>query len=264
MQNNKSDKLGDELEPHYSEIDTIIDDIIEKFNLSSGTIKYFEACRFKVTALWYLLDKINSLDSKYREYISEHISSNSLQELKLTEIVNGDDLHYRYFPFHEALEFENLLSQGKSCLDCFSKAIGSLYSESPNNIDSLSNVLRSNHFNETTKKMLEIIDESERLHGVIINPASDNKKSIRDLISHRERIDIYFIIRKNQETHKNDISDGALLTMEHDELIRFQNYLVTNISSKIWFLVLGIIQNCSNTILMNYKMYDEKPNHRLE
>jgi hypothetical protein len=252
MQNNALDKLRDELEPYYSEFDTIIDEIINKLKLSPGKTKYFEACRFKVNALWYILDKINSLDSKYREYIALHISNNKLNQLKLVEFSNDKDLHYQYFPFHEALEFENLLSQGKSCLDCFSKACGSLYGESPNNIDNLSKVLRANHLNDTTNKLLETIDESERLHGVIIDPQSKSKKSIRDLISHRERADIFFIIRKDLKVNEFYVSDNALLNMGHDELIRFPNYLVINISSKVWYLVLGVMQNCFNIILENH------------
>jgi hypothetical protein len=208
--------------------------------------KYFEACRFKLKAIYYIQNKIESLDSRYKKFLSFCIGESALHKLTLS----GDKECYFYVPFYEALEFENLLSQGKACLDCFSKAIGSIYKESPNNIDKLLNVLKSKPKNHKIDKLMSFIKESYRLKGVIIDPNSNVKKSIRDLISHRERIDIFFSIRLEDSTGKYVLSNGALLNMRHPEISRFPNYLVTEISAKVWFLLFGIIENCLKVLFI--------------
>lgn len=233
------EQFKDNLEPHYDNLDHIIENIIRPA-VSDGKFKYFEACRFKIKSIWYIERKIETLDDQYKKFLSLCISENALYKLKLS----GDKDCYFYFPFYEALEFENLLSHGKSCLDCFSKAIGSVYDESPNNIKSLINVLKSKPRNDRIDKLLSFIEEAERLHGVIVDPKTNGKKSLRDLINHRERVDIFFNLRMDQDTGKYALSKGALLNMKHPEIIKFPNYLVTEISTKIWFLLLGIIENC--------------------
>lgn len=233
------DQFKDDLEPHYSNLDHIVEDIIRPV-IPTKRFKYFEACGFKLKAIYYIQNKIETLDSQYKKFLSLGIAENALHKLTLS----GDKECYFYVPFYEALEFENLLSQGKACLDCFSKAIGSIYTESPNNIDKLMNVLKSQPKNHKIDKLLSFIEESDRLNGVIIDPKSNKKKSIRDLISHRERVDIFFSIRLDHDTGNYVLSDGALVNMRHPEISRFPNYLVTEISTKVWFLLLGIIENC--------------------
>lgn len=233
------DQFRDGLEPYYSNLDHIVDDIIRPM-ISKKRFKYFDACRFKIKAIYYTQKKIEALDRQYEEFLSLCIAENALGELALT----GDADCYLYVPFYEALEFENLLSQGKACLDCFSKAIGSIYDESPNNIDKLANVLKSKPQNHKIDRLLSFIKESERLNGVIIDPKSKEKKSIRDIISHRERIDIFFSMRLDHHTEKYVLSKGALLNMKHPEILRFPNYRVTEISAKVWHHLLGIMENC--------------------
>ena len=241
------DQFKNDLEPHYDNLDHIVEDIIRPV-IPTKRFKYFEACRFKMKAIYYIQNKVESLDSQYKTFLSLCIAENALHKLTLT----GDKECYFYVPFYEALEFENLLSQGKACLDCFCKAIGSIYNESPNNIDKLLNVLKSKPQDPKIDKLLSFIRESDRLNGVIIDPKSNKKKSIRDLISHRERIDIFFTLRLDQNTGKYVLSNGALLNMRHPEISRFPNYLVTEISAKVWFLLLGIIENCFKIQFIGY------------
>jgi hypothetical protein len=239
-QNNMTiDEFKDALEPPYNNLDHIIEDIIRPM-ISVEKFKYFEACRFKMKAIYYIQKKVETLDSQYRKFLSLCIAKDALHKLSLTA---SKDCYF-YVPFYEAFEFENLLSQGKACLDCFSKAIGSMYNESPNNIDKLVNVLKLKPKNHKIDKLLRFIRESYRLNGVLIDPMSKGKKSIRDIISHRERIDIFFSIRLDRNTGKYVLSDGALLNMRHPEISQFPNYFVTVISAKVWYLLLGIIENC--------------------
>ena len=239
------EKLKDTLEPHYDNLDHIVDDLIRPA-ISPRRFKYFEASRFKMKAIWYIQRNIEALDSQYKKLLFLCISENALNRLSLT----GNKECYFYVPFYEALEFENLLSQGKACLDCFSKAIGSIFNESPKNIDKLINVLESRPKNHKVDKLLSFIKESYRLKGVIIDPNSNKKMSIRDLISHRERIDISFTLRLDHNTGKYGLSKGALLNMRHPEIWRFPNYLVTEISAKIWFLLLGTMENCFKVLFI--------------
>ena len=119
-----------------------------------------------------------------------------------------------------------------------------MYSESPNNIDKLVNVLMSKPRGDKIDKILAFIKEVDRLNGVIIDPKSTEKKSVRNFISHRERIDIFFAITLDQNTGKYSTSYGALLNMRHPEVANFPNYRVVDIAGKIWFLLMGIIENC--------------------
>ena len=176
MNNERLNKLQSELEPFQSDIDFLVKDVI-KLKVSAGQYKYYNACIVRVTALYYLMNKIEEWDAKYKEYLNLHITQNSVQSLNLSHKKEWDENYLFYYPFYEAIEFENLLSQGKSCLDCFSQAIGSIYKESPNDIDGLINVLKNNHLNSTTKKILDLIEEKERLSGIIVDPKKNRKKA---------------------------------------------------------------------------------------
>jgi hypothetical protein len=233
------EEIKDNLEPYYDNLDHIIEDFVRPA-VSERSFRYFEASLFKIKAIWYIQRRIETLDNQYGQFITLRISKNALDKLCLT----GNMDCYFYFPFFEALEFENLLFQGKACLDCFSKAIGSIYGESPNNINKLINVLKSKRKTPKINELLTVIQKTQRLHGVIIHPILKKKVSIRDLITHRERINIFFTIRMDQDSNRYTLSKGALLNMRHPEISKIPNYLVTEISSKVWFLLLGIMENC--------------------
>ena len=237
------DRLIDNLEPHYQNLDHIVDYLIRPV-VSERKFKYLDACRFKIKAIWYVKNRIENLDTQYKELLSLCISKNALNKLSLSKNEDLGEGYYCYVPFYEAVEFENLLSQGKACLDCFSKAIGSVYGESPNNVDKLLKVLKSKPRDPRIDKLLSFIQKSYRLQGVIIDPKIHKKKSIRDLIAHRERIDIFFTIRTDPESGKYTLSDGALLNMRHSSICRVPNYLVKRIANKVWFVLSGIIKNC--------------------
>lgn len=233
------DAVRDQLEPYYGNLDHIVEDVI-KPSVKKGIVKYFECCRFKLKTIWYTDRRIHEWDEKYKEYLSECISSNAVGQLSLTVKSQKRDTVQCYFPFYEAIEFENILSQGKACLDCFSKALGSMYDQSgANNISKLQKVLESNRHKEKVDELLDVVSETNRLLGVLIDPKA-GKKSIRDLINHRERVNIYFSLRENNGSYT--LSHGALLDMDHPEIPLLRNYLVTNISAKIHTLLSGVIE----------------------
>lgn len=244
------DAIRGELEPHYDNLDHIVEDIIRP-KVSEGVTKYYECCRFKLKAIWYTERKIQKLDEKYKAFLSEYVSSNGIEQLSLTEKSRKSTKFQCYFPVYEAIEFENLLSQGKACLDCFSKALGSMYQESPNNITKLINVLEQNRDKPKVCDLLEVLGHTNKLLGVIIDPKV-GKKSIRDLINHRERVDIFFTIRKSNGGYT--LSQGAMLNMDHPEFLRFPNYLVTNISAKIHYLLSGVIEK---SFKIQFKDYNQ-------
>jgi hypothetical protein len=238
-------KLKDALEPHYDNLDYIVDDII-RLKVPEGQFKFFDACRFKVKSIWYIRKRIEELDNDYLKFLSLCISEDSLEELSLIKNKDWGEEYYLYFPFFEAIEFENLLAQGKACLDCFSKAIGSIHSPGalPRKLKSLINFLESKSEDKKISKMLEFIRNAHRLYGVIIDPLSNKEKSLRDLLTHYERVDIFFTIRMDKDTREYVLSDGALVNMRHPRITRFSNYRVADIADKMWFLLLGIVENC--------------------
>lgn len=235
----------DELEPYYDNLDHIVEEIIRP-KVSDNQFKFFEGCRFKLKSMWYILKRIEKLDNEYKNYLELCKAKNVLENLSFSKRKDWGEEYKLYFPFYEAVEFENLLTQGKACLDIFSKAIGSLYSPYgiPNNLKKLTSVLQSHsHEDERIHKLLQFIEHGHRLHGIIIDPI-DNKKSLRDLVIHYEKADIFFTLRWDTETKEYIISPGAQVNMKHPELARLQNYLVAEIANKLWFLVLGIVEKC--------------------
>ncbi|MCJ7547477.1 MAG: hypothetical protein MUP30_11745 [Deltaproteobacteria bacterium] len=237
------ERMRDELEPFYDHFDSIVEDCIRP-KVTSGQFKYFEACRFKLKSISYIKRHIEELDNKYKKFLSLCISQGSLDKLTLRFDETWGEGYSLYFPFFEALEFENLLAQGKACLDCFSKAIGSFYHESPNNITKLINILKKRPRDAKIEKILNIIQNKQRLNGVIINPNTERKNSLRDLITHRERVDLFFTIRMDHDKGEYALSHGALVNMRHPAIKKLQNYRVTEISSNMYFYLLNIIENC--------------------
>jgi hypothetical protein len=242
-------KLRDILEPYQTDLDFLTKDVIEG-KVSKGNFKYFEACVFKVKVLYYIMEKVKTLDSQYKHLLESHISDNTLNELEFTNNDTIDENVKLYEPFYEIFEFENLLTQSKSCLDCYSKAIGSLFKESPNNLYRLIKVLKGNHLEEKyVKNLLDIINKNiVKLKGIVLDPNILKRKSLRDLSAHREKANIFFTIRK--EDNECLLSDGALVNMNHNEISLLPNYLVKNISSDVWFSTLKIVED-SFALLFN-------------
>ncbi|MFC1511211.1 hypothetical protein ACFL5U_02350 [Candidatus Margulisiibacteriota bacterium] len=242
------DKASEGLIPYYLDV---IDGVIEnkiKGMVSIKQFKYFESCRFKFKALWYIHQKIEELDEEYSNFVDFCIKNNNFKYFKKLSTYSYEQYHF--FPFFEAIEFENILEKGKACLDSFSKAIGVIFGESPNNIDQLINVLKNNKKKDhRANKILNSINkETQHLRGSILNPKQTGKKSLRDLISHRERADVYFLISKN-ENGKMTYSAGALLQIMHPELTLFtNNILIKDIATNIWFYTFQLLQNSFKAI----------------
>jgi hypothetical protein len=222
--------IMDELEPYWEEVDGLVQEKI-RFVVAPAHFKHFDACRFKLKALWYINSRVEDLDLRYGQLVDSFLNQETYDRF-----VKGDDGSWSYFPFFEAVEFENLLTQSKACLDCFSKAVGSTFGELPNNVSALERVLRSkqsdnNRRTAQAEKLLQKIDEAkDRLTGIVLDPGNDGKKSIRDLVSHREHASIHFRITRAQQRSSNALINGA-----HPEIVRLPNYRVTEISETVWY-----------------------------
>jgi hypothetical protein len=181
--------LEDQLEPYWEELDGLVQEKIRSA-VRAAHFKYFDACRLKLKALWYINSRVEDLDLKYGRLVDSFLNQETFDRF-----AKNDDGSWSYFPFFEALEFENLLNQGKACLDCFSKAVGSSFGELPNNVSKLEHVLRSNkgknHRRSTQayKLLQKIAEARNRLDGIVLDPGN-GKKSIRDLVSPREHASI--------------------------------------------------------------------------
>jgi hypothetical protein len=221
--------LEDELEPYWEELDGLVQERIRSA-VRPAHFKYFDACRHKLKALWYINSRVEDLDLQYGQLVDSFLNQETSDRF-----VKNDDGSWSYFPFFEAVEFENLLNQGKACLDCFSKAVGSTFGELPNNISKLEHVLKSSEGKndgrgkQAYKLLQKIAQARTRLDGIVLDPGR-GKKSIRDLVSHREHASIYFRITQPQRR-----SLHALVKHDHPEIARLQNYRVTEISETVWY-----------------------------
>lgn len=221
--------LQDQLEPYWEELDGLVQEKIRSA-VKAAHFKYFDACRFKLKALWYINSRVEELDLKYGQLVDSFLDQETFDQF-----VKSKDGSWSYFPFFEAVEFENLLNQGKACLDCFSKAVGSTFDELPNNVSKLEGVLKSNEgknhrrSRQAHKLLQKIAEARSRLGGIVLDPGN-GKKSIRDLVSHREHAAIHFRISPPQGRSPN-----ALVKSDHPEIARLQNYRVTEISERVWY-----------------------------
>lgn len=214
--------LEDELEPYWEELDGFVQEKIRSI-VKPSHFKYFEACIFKLKALWYIHSRVEDLDVKYGNLVDTF-----LDQKLFDRFVKDSDGTFSYFPFFEALEFENLLNQGKACLDCFAKAAGSTFGDSPNNISKLESVLKPRR-SQIASQLLHKIEVSKRhLDGILLDPKK-GKKSIRDLVSHREHASIRFRIDAAGR------SRHAIVRSDHPEVVRLSNYHVTEISTRVWY-----------------------------
>lgn len=246
----KVDKARDKLEPFWTwEIDGVIDDVIKRL-ISPGQFKYFAACKFKAKALTYINFEIKRWDEKYKKFVDLCIREKSLKYFE--EAPSQASYAYCYFPPFEAMEFESLLFQGKACLDCFAKAIGSLFERNPpRKFDSLETVLSSHaKTNQRALKILSIVKKNEsRLRGTVLNPIQPKnlkpkkpeKKSIRDLITHYERIPIILPIFKDKKG-KMTTSRGAQIIMRHPQMVLLYNYSAVTIAGNVWYYTLEMLK----------------------
>lgn len=219
--------LQDKLEPYWEDVDGLIEQAMQPI-VPHKCFKYFEACRFKLKSLWYLTSRVSELDEEYGQLLDRFLAAGNF-----TRFTPNDDGSSSYFPYFEALEFENLLSQGKACLDCFAKAVGSTFGNLPNNVSSLVTVLRQEKGRAVGGVASELLNKiataESRLKGVVLDPGREGKTSIRDLISHRERAMIHFRINKAGRTA------FALVRSDHPGLVRLPNYRVTELSNRVWY-----------------------------
>jgi hypothetical protein len=232
--------LKDRLEPSYQDLDYIIDAHVRPA-VSDDRFRYFEACGFKAKAIGHINRRVEQLDADYTNLLSLCVAEMRFHELSLKPYEGG----YRYVPFYEALEFENLLSEGRALLDCFARAMGSVYGESPTTIDKLVRVLSARRESDKAGRVVDLLREAQkRLGGVVTDPGSREKRGMTDLVGHGERVDIFFTILPNRETGRYAVSHGALLNIRHAGATRFPHHRVVTIADKIWLLLLGLVEKC--------------------
>jgi len=248
------DKAADGLFPfNQYAIDGIFEEKI-KPNLSDSQAKYFYSTTIKFKHLWQITKKIEKLDEQYLNFVNFCIEKNEFRPQHYTKATTNSSYFYFLYPFYEAIEFENMLFHGKACLDCFSLAIGSLFKQNTQKLDSLLNALTSlANNNHMASKILNCIKTEETsLRGLTLDPKKEGEKSVRDLISHWQKAPIQFQIYKNKNGEFSTTS-GAILDMDHPNISLKSNYLVKNIASNIWYYTLNIISNSFGYIAEQYK-----------
>ena len=237
-------KLKDQLEPYFDNLDHIVNELIRP-KVRDNRFKLFDACRFKIKYIWYIQKRVEELDNQYKEFLLLSIAQNSIEKLSLTQSKEFGVEYLFYFPFFEAMEFKNLLAQGKACLDLFAKVIGSIYrpGDPPKNLKNLIKILKQKSGDQRADRILKYIYYEHKLRDVVIDPVEGGQQTLRDLAVHYGRPDIFFSIRRDEKGRYN-LSKGALVNMRNSQMSMLPNYLVTEIAAKVWLLLSGIIENC--------------------
>jgi hypothetical protein len=249
------DKAADGLFPfHQYEIDGIYEEKIRP-HLTPLQSKYFSSVLIKFKHLWYISQNIENLDKQYLCFVSFCIDKKEFRPQHYTKAPPQSSYLYSLYPYNEAIEFENILFQGKACLDCFSIAIGSLFKQKqiPNKIDKLLKDLELVNTNSTASELIDCIQkDGAKLRGYTLDPKIEGKKSVRDLISHRQKAPIQFQIYKNENGGYSTTS-GAILDMDHSQIVLMPNYLTKNIAIHIWYYSLKLISNSFKCIAKQYE-----------
>jgi len=244
------DKAADELFPFYQyEVDGVYEERIMP-SLSIAQKRYFHSSLTKLKNIWYIHNNIEELDTKYLKFINYCIGRQDFRSAYFTKAETYSPYIYILYPHFEAIEFENILSQGKSCMDCFSRAIGSLFKNEAKNIDKLKIVLEgiSNEGNKAATILKVIQAEENNLRGLTLATKKENKISVRDLINHWQKAPIHFYIYKDKEARYSTTS-GAVLDMHHPRIELMSNYLVKNIATNIWYYSLKVISNTFKVLI---------------
>ena len=228
--------LGRNLEPYCDPVDRIIQQRLCPLITPRGR-RHFEACRYKLKAVWYLKSSVVDLDKEYGTLIDGQLTTGNLDNLPLNE-----DGSRSYYPFFEALEFENLLSQAKACLDYFARAVGSQFDQNPSKLSKLQKVLRQSErsadlaVRSAASGILQVIAiYKPRLVGVVLDPGR-NRKSIRDLVSHYEQAPIHFRIKGSGR------SRSALVKSDHPIIAKLPNYGVPYLSRYVQYAMRNLIE----------------------
>lgn len=222
-------ELKDELEPFFweEEIDGFLDKVEFKNEYQK---KLFDICKFKVKIVTFLFFRIEGLDKKYAEMIKLKLKNNQNEQL----VRSYGDI-FVYTPYMLKNEFQSLMFQAKSFLDIYSRAVGLYFQEHPpNKIKSLSSVVeeKSNSGDKLAIKLFNVIKNSEQLKGIALDP-DNGKKSLRDIVTHLDDIDIFYLVNKKSETEYKLIRENAFITHQ-SKMTTLPNYLVKNISSNVY------------------------------
>lgn len=230
-------KLKEELFPFWSRVDTLVEKKLKQI-LAPGQYRYFDSCRKKLNSIWYIFKRISELDSKYVK-LGEELLRSPEAELKQNVYLQPVGEHeYRFEAYWEASEIEHLFFQAKACADVFAKAVGSVFGKDlPKNVPKLIKILervRAADKKDTAKRILiEIDDNKQYLRGIILPPEQLNKsqKSLRDISTHYERLNVYFRIRLPGGNGKAGVFGGFIDTRG----VLLQNFKAINVSRNLWF-----------------------------
>lgn len=217
---------------------TYEDEIKHKLNINQKG--YFESVIYRLKDVFYVYQKIENLDEEYLRFINLCISKNEFRDQYFQ---SEENLKYLLYPSFEDFEFGNILMKGKSCLDCYSMAIGSkLFNKRPDNIKGLKNLLSSST-DVKAKSILSCIEKCEPyLVGIILDPGIDGKKSLRDIYAHHDGPNVSFFVSPNEQGSYTSTS-GAIINMHDRRIPLLQNYLVKNIAGDTWFYLFEIVRN---------------------
>lgn len=247
-------KLETELYPFQVQY---VKDLIEKklgCIVSHGGLTFFIDCWTKFKSVWYIKKKIEELDDKYTK-LGEALLMLPEDQIKQRPYIQPIGEHeYRYGAYWEASEIEHLFFQAKACADIFAKAIGSAFGKNlPKNIPSLIKVLRSVQGNGKKEKAQEILKEIEDnkkfLRGIIMSPEQPNKnqKSLRDISTHYERLDVWFKMRLPGGRGEPGVYGGFI----NGRGVRLVNVKVINVSQDLWFGLKRMIETSYTIIAEN-------------
>jgi hypothetical protein len=225
------------------EIDGLVEGSVRK-ELTPRQFKYAEACRFKAKSLIYVRGRIEELDQNYYQLVHELLNSKDSRDRDLFEPSERPGQR-KFRPFGEVLEFEHLLVQGKACLDCLAKVIGAPYKQSPSNLEALQKVLGQSQDPRARRVLESICCYAGHLKGLTLDPGKPGKKSLRDLITHRELLPIFFIMQENANGNTS-VYKPARLDMNHREveIVKLESPGVPALAVQVQYYTQKIFEEC--------------------
>jgi hypothetical protein len=88
-------------------------------------------------------------------------------------------------------------------------------------------ILKRKSGDQKVDRILRYIYFEHKIQGVVVDPVDEGQKTLRDLVLHSGRTDIFFSIRRDEKGNFN-LSKGALVNMRSPQTSTLSNRLRKN------------------------------------
>jgi hypothetical protein len=191
-------------------------------------VRFFESSGIAFKSLWYHYSRIETLDREYDQIVKVPFQDPGVgYSIWYRALPNG---RWAYYPFFEAMELAALLGAARATVEMFCQGTSLLFGAVPTpNLGALKEVLSRARGEPRAAQLVTIASTARTaLAGLVFDPKVEGKKALRNLMQHLEAAPIRFIVGPDGK------SQGALIEVDHPQLIHFVNTRVVVLVGETW------------------------------